>query len=231
MPQVQVLPAAQTFGNQFGGVLGGALGSIGQGLVQGHLNRQTNKKDDEILQDLAANPNASPLEMIQKFGKLSADKRKGLEGLFGDYLKTQNTNQAKAAETEAATAGMKDTVKYLKENVKYTGLTGETSPDKTFAARKGFDSSGFLAADYVYTHFNKGQISNAKLELIKKDIAPRSDLTQLENKARIDSLERIMALPSSAPKEQVDRIIDEEAKKAKGANKRLPLADFRGGAL
>lgn len=92
---------------------------------------------------------------------------------------------------------------------------------EAFAARKQLDTQGLLFADKIYTHFNKGTVSDKKMDLIVKKLAPNSELTESENNARINSLIRIMGLPSDASEAEVDKVFKEEQKKL-----RPPIESF-----
>ena len=125
--------------------------------------------------------------------------------------------------------GIADSLDWLDENIKYTGSTNiPFTASNTYGKlnreaiqkREEFTKTGFWATDKIYTHFNKGQISNQKLEMIKNDLAPNADLTERENKARIAALRRVGNLPKDAPKSVIDKVINREVKAIKKIEKR-----------
>ena len=148
--------------------------------------------------------------------------------LFEQTLKNQGfqqkiaaQQQAKGAESEAELGGLNEALDWLDENIEYSGEN--TIPGfKSFTAgglnrgavekREEIDTTGFLAADKVFTHFNKGTISKDKLQVILKDLAPNSKLSERKNKARIASLRRMMKLPSDIPESAFDKIVEREKK-------------------
>lgn len=147
---------------------------------------------------------------------------------------------AKDSESEEF-SGLKNSLDWLDENIGYTGnkyipftksFTGGGLNRETVGKRAEYDSAGFLAADQVYTHFNKGTISEAKLELIKKDLAPNSNLSERENKARVSALRRISNLPKNTNSKAVDKLINQELTAVKkisdheNKNKKLDLNQF-----
>lgn len=159
---------------------------------------------------------------------------------FGEMLK----NRREASEAQAEQQGLRDTLDWLDENAKYTGLTGmegliagnpqnflgSLPGTEAYGKRKEIDASGFWAADQIYTHFNKGQISEQKLKVIQNDLAPRAGLTQKEFKARVSAMRRISALPRNAPRTVVEKEIEKERKALKkigsGSTDRPDLQSF-----
>jgi hypothetical protein len=142
------------------------------------------------------------------------------------------------------TAGLGESLDWLDDNLKYTGT--KTVPGfSSFTAgglrrdvvekREEFDRLGFLAADQVFTHFNKGVINKDKLKLIQNDLAPNSNNSERVNKARIAALRRIAKLPKNAPAEAVNKAIDKEVaaqKKIEGVGtKALKKIEGRGGKI
>lgn len=227
----QVLPQVPTFAERLGGRLEQA---IGQG-IQGYKQHKRTLADQKVLEAIGSNPNSSAMDYITGFSKLSPEAQKTYTPIIQSLLNNQGRADAqrvkvegkaaeKAAEKEELTQGLNQSLDWLENNVSYTGSqwvpysdserTREWSTDReAVQIRKEYDTTGFWAADQVYTHFNKGQISEAKLKVIKNDLSPRGDLSERENKARIASLRRISNLPSDASKEKVDKVIDAEVKK------------------
>lgn len=155
--------------------------------------------------------------------------------LMNDALKKGQEQQQQAEESQ----GVSDALNWLDENAEYAGST--LYPGKSFlggkskgnrftifdlpinraasGTREEIDATGFWVTDKIYTHFNKGQISNVKLETIRKDLSPRSDISERAYKARVAALRRISNLPPNAPKSVVDQTIDREIKAVKKIEK------------
>ncbi len=222
---VQVLPAVPSFGEKLANVLGQAGSDVAQGFIQ----RNQNQKDQEIINSF--DPNASPIDQIRRFSQLSPQKQQALTPLLQQYLKTQGTQQAAQQKQEAEalkkqeeSAGLKNALDFLDENIEYSG-TKYIPGFKSFTAgglkrdvvekRAEIDSTGFLAADQIFTHFNKGTISKDKLKVIQNDLAPKSNLSERENKARINALRRMANLPKDISPEKFNKILDKEVKSAK----------------
>ena len=138
-------------------------------------------------------------------------------------IKEERGIQRKQIEKTEETKGLSNTLDWLDENIKYTGSTKIpfTASSTLGGARRGvvekraeFDASGFWAADNVFTHFNKGTVSSPKLELIRNELAPKSDLPERVNKARIASLRRMANLPANISKDKFDKILDKEVENA-----------------
>lgn len=216
---VQVLPYVPSFGEKLMPVLSESIGNIAKGYQQ----QRANQNDQKILEGLAKNPNATPLEQIAAVNQLSKDKRESLTPLFTQYIKTQQKQgetSAKAAEAQKERQEFEPTLNRLDDLVHRTGAKLPFS-DAFFGGipgtaanqeREEFDSLGFLAADKVFTHFNKGTISKDKLKKIVEDLAPKSDLTQSKNRARIKALRTISGLPSNVSQEKFDAVVDKATK-------------------
>lgn len=200
---VQFLQRPRSFGEQIGEQLGSGLSQGIDFAAQAGLEKYKNEQKQKQL-------------MLQGLLKNQGMQHKQL-------AKQQETVAKEAKDTQ----GLAETLDFLDENIDYVGNT-KLPWSKSFLSegplplnRKGvetradIDSSGFLAADQVYTHFNKGQISEFKLELIKKELAPNSKLSEREYKARISALRRISKLPRNAPQSVVDKTIDKEIKAVK----------------
>jgi hypothetical protein len=213
--------------------LGRAATGFGEGLFDGlqkkrqsqnmsSLFSQISPEDQQIAQlFLSEHPGA------QSFGKELFKQR-------GQELKEQRKIQQQKIEQEEALKGAKETAEFLEnpENLQYAGsrFSDLLNPNlkvnplgglnrKAVEKREEYTRSGFLLADQVYTHFNKGTISEAKLELIKKDLAPHGNLSERENIARVRALKRIMGLKSDANPSTVNKIIDQEISKVKKSSK------------
>lgn len=223
---VQVLPAVQGFGEKLANVLGQA----GTDVFQGYQQYRSNQKDQEIINSF--DPNASPIEQIKKFSQLSPQKQAAVTPLLQQYLKTQGTQQVAQQKQQQETEGLKNALDFLDQNIEYTGATFIPGT-KSFGAanrpftmnreglqkREEFDTTGFWAADQVFTHFNKGTVSKEKLKVIQKDLAPRADLSERKNKARIDALRRMANLPADISPEKFNKILEKEVKSANKGEK------------
>lgn len=174
---------------------------------------------------------------------LGAGASKGLEqrqssgsndvanSLMKDIFKMNYEKMLKGKEEEKENQGLKQTLDWLEDQTKYVGqswIPGQKSfvgipgtpisriGREAIEKREGIDSAGFWVTDKIYTHFNKGQMSEAKLDFIRQDIAPRSGLSEREYKSRVNALRRISNLPRDIPVGKLDKILEQEAKKVKG---------------
>lgn len=213
---MQILPEVPSFGTQIARNIGSGLG---QGINSG--------------MDFAS--------------KLAMQRQKS-QGDFASKLalhqaKNDIDQQAKRQEAEKGDQGFKDSLDWLDQNIEYTGPVAKFTKlagipgTEAFGKRAEFDAQGFWATDKAFTHFNKGQISREKLKVIQNDLAPRSDLTQKTNKARISALRRLSNLPSDIPSEVFDKQLQLEKKtlgKIEGSSsvgkktERPPLSSFYG---
>lgn len=234
MPQFQMLPQQPSFGSQLGSQLGSG---ISQGIGESLGNYFKQKQNARALEGLKpfyleAGLPEDQFESFKNSG-LSASEatpllKEGISNRQQAAIKQQEQQQKALLEQqkeEKELSGLKSTLKQLREDIGYTGARipgksffGDIPGTEAFGKRKEFDAAGFLAADTVYTHFNKGTISEAKLEVIKNDLSPNSKFSERENLARINALERIMGLPSNTPPEKVDKIIEHEKKRVSDAS-------------
>lgn len=98
---------------------------------------------------------------------------------------------------------------------------GKSTPDTEKASH--LDSMGKWVADKAYVKFNKGQISEKKLDWIMSN-APSTKLTKAENKGRIKALKQLLMKEGN--------ITDEDLKRAEktigtSSSSRPPLDSFR----
>lgn len=216
---VQVLPYVPSFGEKLAGVLGQAGGNIGEALVNKHYKNQANEKDQEILKKFGSESNLTPMQQIQTFASLSPDRQKSLSPLFSQLIKNQkgNADLQNQNEEKQIERGSIDRLRELKHQ---TGKTfgAVTGFNKIFNRgqledREEIDTTGLLLADKVFTKFNKGTISQAKLKLITEKLAINSGLNEREYEGRLKALERILNLPANASDAQVDNILNQEQKK------------------
>jgi hypothetical protein len=168
-------------------------------------------------------------ESAKKYGvDLSGIRDPELRKIFAtQILKGQNAQVLAGAKTaqqkktaEEEEQGTRNALNWLEDNVEYTGAQIPFTKSNTAGKlnreaverREQYDATGFWVADKIYTHFNKGQITDKKLKMIQEKLAPRSGLSERENKARIEAIRRIANLPRNAPQGIVDKKIDNELK-------------------
>ncbi len=210
MPNAGVLPYVPSPFEQLTPYINQAVGDVSQGIEK----RFANAADDKILAGLGSG-SQSPIEIAKSISRLSPERAKnftsGLEAAQKIQVQKNDSSDLRNSLTKlkelvpfSETTGQRGNISWLG---KKKGLSAEN-----IQAREELDTLGFLVADKIYTHFNKGTMSNAKLEQVKKQIAPRSDLSERENIARINALERIMALPPDVSPEKLDAVIDQGSK-------------------
>lgn len=218
---VQVLEALPTFGQSLVAQLAQTGSQIGQGLIQ----KRANRLDQEIINSF--NPEDAPLVQIQKFAKLSKSAQEGISPVFNQFLKSQEMQAAGAVKAASAqkkedqeTGGLKDTLDFLDKNVSYTGenlvpgfksFTAGGLNREAVEKREEIDKSGFLAADAIFTKYNKGVLSKDKLKIVQ-DMAPNSKDSERVYKAKVNALRRMAQLPANATKEDFDKQLDREVK-------------------
>lgn len=157
-----------------------------------------------------------------------------------ELLKTGTKEQAKKQTEE----GLRTSLDTLDQLIPYTGSTGVGNIESILGAeggkagtwgglrrgsveaRKQFDALGFWSADQVYTHFNKGTMSESKLNQVKKNLAPRADLSERENKARINAMRTISNLPKDIDSKKLDKIIDQETTKVQSFKSKKSLEEI-----
>ncbi len=224
MPQFQVLEPNPGFGSRLGAALGGG---IGQGLSQQlnqMLEQKQRKKQLEGLTPFLEQLNV-PKEGIQQMIDAGLDPQ--LVASFIPHLQKNQIAQQKAQqeqeEQDAEAQQAEENLNYIDENLDYTG--SPLAPGKSFASegefgriwhpkayetRKEITNRGFWTTDKLYTHFNKGTITDAKLELIKKELSPRGDISPEDNRARINALKSMMKLPKNLSQKQFDKVADQK---------------------
>jgi hypothetical protein len=234
---VQVLEGKPSFAQSIASALGGGLGAgISQGsnlaqqmMLEAHKQKQ---KRLGLGQELAGENRA----LKEKYGI-------DLEGITEPSARKAVISEGvKKSTSQTEQQGLSNALDWLEDNIEYTGSTSIPFT-KSFSAdlpltmnreglqkREEFTKTGFWATDQVYTHFNKGQISEAKLEVIKNDLSPKAELSERVNKSRIAALRRIANLPRNAPKEVVDKKINQELKAMKkiesSGENRPPIESF-----
>lgn len=115
--------------------------------------------------------------------------------------------------------GFQNAFQTLEEMLPYTGVTtipgfksftGGGLRRETVEKRENFDKLGFWLTDKVFTHFNKGVVSQPKFKEIKESLAPRADLSERQNRARINALKTISNLPSDTTSKEFDKVADRQ---------------------
>lgn len=87
MPQVQVLPGIQSFGER----LAPAIGQGVENFASAYKKRQADKLDKTILEQLNNDPNLSDMDKIAKISQLSLEKQSSFIPLYSQVLQQQNT--------------------------------------------------------------------------------------------------------------------------------------------
>lgn len=231
---VQVLPYVPSFGEKLASSFGQAIGDIGQGYIEG----KQKQRDDQSLNEIVSNPNLTPMQQIQAFSKLSPRSQQTLTPLFNTLLQTQGRAQVeqgkiaskkeeKQLAQEEDRKGLEEGLDFITKNIGYTGnqyipftqsWTGGGVNREAVQMREEIDATGFLAADKVFTHFNKGVISKDKLRVIQEDLAPNSKLSERKNLARVAALRRMANLPPDISQEKFNKELAKEKKAAKNGD-------------
>ncbi len=230
---VQVLHRLPTFSEELAPQVSQAIGNLAQGYKQG----QDRKNDQMVFGQITAE--SSPVEIAKAFQRLSPQGKKEAESFISPLLQGQfksqeaiaaatskkaATDQAKAEETK----GLSNSLDELDKNLDYTGaripgskaffrsIPGTTAYEKA----KEFDALGFWTADKAFTHFNKGTLSKEKIQIVKEDLAPKSDLYNSENRARIKAIRIISGLPSDISEEKFDSVYKKLKKEVASEDKK-----------
>ncbi len=210
---VQVLPYVQSPLEQLMPHINQAAGQIGQGFI----NRSANLSDQRILEGLAQNQNATPMDQIKAFSALSSGKQQTLSPLFTQFMQSQQKQAAGVAKKEEVKGEVVPSLDRLEELTKRSGgrfgfrpALGKLPFTPWNEERKELDTLGIWAADKVYTHFNKGVLNEAKWNDVKDKFAPKAELSDRENMARINAMRRIMNLPAGISSKKLDGVIDQE---------------------
>lgn len=140
--------------------------------------------------------------------------------------KEQMDMQAKQEEMQSYQNGFNA----LEALIPYTGSQLPFFKSSTFGGlnreavekREQFKTLGFWITDKIFTHFNKGVVSTPKFDEIKNNLSPRADLSERQNRGRINSLKTILNLPSDISSKEFDKIVDGEMKKLNKIPERAP---------
>ena len=145
----------------------------------------------------------------------------------------QGKNQLKEQEKKDLAISMKNNLDKLRELTPYAGservgnwlavLGMKGGEAGTFGRmrrnsvekRAYMNKLGFWITDQLYTHFNKGVMNIPKLEQVKKELAPNSENSEREYKARVDALEAIASLPPDIDSKTLDKYVDKKIEEVK----------------
>ncbi len=199
---VQILPYIPSFGEKIMPQLAESIGNI----ARGYQTHRANQNDQKILEGLAQNPNASPMDIIKSISALSKDKQATLTPLFQQHLKTQAKQQEvsqkaqeednKKFESSNAVLGVADDLEKL---LPYTGST-KVPFSKSFNAQPGglnreglekrneFDTLAASAASFFRDLDTKGQLPQGLYEKVILPRLPSTEVSERENKGRINGL-------------------------------------------
>jgi hypothetical protein len=193
---VQVLPAVPSFGEKLATVLGQAGGNIGQYFVQ----RNQDQKDQEVLNSF--DPNASSIDQIKHFGKLSPEKQKALTPLLQQVLKTQGSQQIsqqkiQAKEQEKALVEQKEhedvsqTVNSLMDELEKGHVGKYNQINKLFEYgredRAYFDELSLGIERRLAAMVGKGALNKARFAYLMGKL-PNSEETDATNRGRLKAL-------------------------------------------
>ena len=218
---VQIIPRAPTFGESIMPQIQSAVGAFAK-----QRNEAQAKKQDEALIN-SFNPNDSAISQMQKFAKLSPDRQSALSPLFNQLIKSQEKQgiasaklSAEQQKEEQETAGLHETLDFLDKNYESVGQsnipglkswTAGGARRGTVQTREEIDRSGFLAADAIFTKYNKGSVSKEKLKLVQ-EMAPKSTDSERVYKAKVNALRRMAKFPKDISQEEFDKQLTREAK-------------------
>lgn len=210
---VQVLPYVPSFLEQ----ATPHLGNIGFGIGNLIGQNQKQKRDQTLLNEIQGGQ-ASPVQLSKIWSSLSPEARKTYEPFLASQLRIQE-NEQKLQQKEASTQRQAETEKetarqeFIPMAKTIDGLIDRaaygTGSIKDMA---DLDASGFWYTDKVYTHFNKGVVSNVRFENMKNELAPNSKQRPSVNRARLGALNRMAGLPSDISSEKFNKILDKEIK-------------------
>lgn len=237
MPIIQELLGAPSTGGLIGKALGeGIGGGFSAGLQQSISEFNAKKQNRNALAGLQPLLKQVGIEFSPEEQERLLNSGLNPELVAKSAIDIFKQKEASAAQTEKAMAerqkqmmefqekqqeiqGFQNAFETLEDMIPYTGVT--TIPGfKSFTfgglnreaveKRENFDKLGFWITDKVFTHFNKGTVSVPKFEEIKENLAPRADLSERKNRARINSLRTISNLPSNISQKEFDKIVDKQ---------------------
>lgn len=146
--------------------------------------------------------------------KQRASEREAGQKAFADRQKQLFEQQEKQREEQ----GFQNVFDELEELFAYGGMDFPGMKSGTIwglnreavEKREELDKLGFWVADKVYTHFNKGTVTDKKFNEIKKELAPNSKLSERKNRGRMRALQLISNLPSNINQKAFDKFVDKQ---------------------
>lgn len=193
---VQILPYVPSFGERLAPVLAQA----GTDIFKGFQQRNANQKDQEIINSF--DQNDSPINQIQKFSKLSAQRQETIAPLLQQLLKTQGAqeiqNQKSAAKQQEKQAAeqkehedISQTVNSLLDELE-TGKVGKFNQYNKLTSkgrehRAYFDELALGVEKRLATMVGKGVLSQARFAYLLKNL-PKSSDTDATNRGRLKAL-------------------------------------------
>lgn len=187
MPGVQVLPAVPSFGEKLAETLAQAGGNIGQGFIE----RQQRSSDQQIMNQLASNPNATSMDMIKAYTSLSKPTQATIAPLMQQYIKGQEAQQiAQMKGTRAGRGGLADVPEAEKDllngvmtrwkELQEKGNVGITNILKRGSAQVREDVAEFntLRASVeaaLLPLVNKGTLAKSRFDYIMSNIPTAND--------------------------------------------------------
>ena len=222
---VRYLPATPGFGERLTEALGKSVGDVGSAYVQKNRQNRINEQDEQIVNSF--NPEDPWTTQLAKFSRLSKDRQTSLTPVFNQFIKSQEKQglasaklSAEQQKEEQETAGLHDTLDFLDKNYESVGQsnipglkswTAGGARRGTVQTREEIDRSGFLAADAIFTKYNKGSVSKEKLKLVQ-EMAPKSTDSERVYKAKVNALRRMAKFPKDISQEEFDKQLTREAK-------------------
>lgn len=232
---VQVLPEVPNFNTLLAKAIPGAVQNLAEGGMQWYQNTQ----DKKVMEDIKKSE--SPEDMLAKYQSLSPQSKKEMQPLVDTLIKGRfaadamyNKQAFKAQQKEAEEQKLKQELTQKIDKMRgyknYVGseaagnllsIVGKEGGEagtwgglnrKAVQTRAYVDAEGFWLADQTYTHFNKGTMSEAKLEQVREKLAPNSSNSEREYIARLDAIQDIIGLPKDIPSEKLDKYIDQKVK-------------------
>ena len=237
---VQVLPYVPSFGERITPILNDALAKVGEGFRL----RGERKRDETILQSLKSG-DLSDIQLNDAYSRLSPKAQKNFEPFLNSQLRVKEAEQKQAIKSKSEEAKSEREKEAVRQELipASKALSGLIDSAAYGAGGQGksaeLDASGFWYTDKVYTHFNKGVVSNVRFENMKNELAPNSSNPPSVNRARLASLNRMANLPADISSEKFDAILDKEIKSVqkveakedkvtekKGASSGVPAQDL-----
>jgi hypothetical protein len=221
---MQHLPRPQSSGEKLAKGIGAGLD---KGVELYGQHKQQQQENEFFQREFGVDTKGASPDVKKLLAQSQLKQRVESQKLLG---KQQQEEKKKQEEQE----GLKTALDWLDENAEthsgrfFKGVGANIPGTKRHGQREEYSTTGFWAADQVFTHFNKGTVSKEKLKVIQNDLAPRAGISSRENKARIAAMRRMTNLPSNIPKEIFEKELNKEIKavnkieKPNGASKGLP---------